>query len=302
MYELSQINIAIFLRELNEYLDHCLLKVSQTHFKWNLKLMKKLVTLIVTTALLSLPVITKADENDAMVEMIFNMMKQSGEMSSVSNCLGVTEKNFIKSYKKTIRDCIPQDGLEGDCMEKSAPKNFGVSKNKFDACTSDDSEAAEQEEDLDYSTLSDEERVILFKKEQADSIARFEEMAALMKKSSEGTEDKISLPVYSPSTIASHYGRGMKNSQGKVTLPVATLTTKDSVENVIEFYKKSIPDFEIKDNMGVYYVMNKIPEDLAKLSFDTENLPLYFIPHIEIYSLKIAEKDTTFIVISYKPY
>jgi hypothetical protein len=83
---------------------------------------------------------------------------------------------------------------------------------------------------------------------------------------------------------------------------MATLTTNDSVEKVVEFYKKSLPDFEIKNNnTGLYYVMKNIPDDLIKLSFDTENLPLYFIEHIEIYSLKVSDKDTTFIVMSYKP-
>jgi len=251
--------------------------------------------------LLSLSLTTKADENDAMVEMIFNMMKQSGHMSTVSNCLGVTETHFIKSYKKTIRACIPQDGLEGDCMEKLALKNFGVSKNRFDACTSDDTEVTEQEEEIDYSTLSKEERTALLTKQQAEGMARIEEMTAKLKKSSEGTEDKITLPVYTPSTISSHYNRGMKNSKGKMTLPVATFTTQDSVEKVTKFYKKSLPDFEINHNMGLYYVMKNIPDDLIKLSFDTQNLPLYFIPHIEIYNLKVSEKDTTFIVMSYKP-
>jgi hypothetical protein len=92
----------------------------------------------------------------------------------------------------------------------------------------------------------------------------------------------------------------MQNNKGKTTLPVATFTTKDSVEKVAEFYKKSLPDFEINNNMDVYYVMKKIPADLIELSFDTENLPLYFIEHIEIYSLKVSGEETTFIVISYE--
>jgi hypothetical protein len=262
--------------------------------------MKNMFYIIAAITLFNVPVHAKADEKDAMVEMIFNMMKQSGQMGTVINCLGVTENNFIKSYKKTIRDCIDQDGLTGDCMENSAPKNLGISQNKFDACTSDDTDIAEQEEESDYSTLSNEERTALLKKEQAESMELMEGMAALIQKSSEGTEDKITLPVYTPSTISSHYKSGMKNSKGKMTLPMATFTTINSVEKVAEFYKKSLPDFEIEQNMGVYYVMKKIPDDLIKLSFDTENLPLYFIPHITIYSLNISEKDTTFIVISYE--
>jgi hypothetical protein len=243
---------------------------------------------------------TKADENDAMVEMVVNMMKQSVDIDRLTNCLGVTETKFIDAYTKTIEACIPKDGLEGSCMEELAPEILGISKAKFDSCTPDD-EVAKQEEEIDYSTLSKEERTALLAKQQAEGMARIEEMTAMLQKSSEGTEDHISLPIYNPSTIASHYSRGMQNSMGKTTLPVATLTTKDSLEEVIAFYKKSLPDFEIKDNMGVYYVMKNIPDDLIKLSFDTQNLPLYFIEHIEVYSLKISDKDTTFIVISYVP-
>jgi hypothetical protein len=248
---------------------------------------------------------TQANEKDAMVEMIVNMMKQSVDLDSLSNCLGVTETNFIDAYTKTIEVCIPKDGLEGNCMEELAPEILGISKTKFDSCTPDDDVSEhehehEHEEDIDYSALSEEEMTALREKKQAEGMALMEEMAAIMKKSSEGTESKISLPVYSPSTIASHYNRGMQNNKGKTTLPVATFTTKDSVEKVAEFYKKSLPDFEIDHNKGLYYVMKKIPDDLMKLSFDTENLPLYFIEHIAIYSLKISGEDTTFIVISYE--
>ncbi len=262
--------------------------------------MNNLAATIILSGLLSFSVTAKTDKNDAMVEMVCNMMKQSGQMSTVSNCLGLTESDFIKSYKKTIRSCIPQDGLEGDCMEKLALKNFGVSKDTFEACTRDDTEIAEQEEEVDYSALSESERAALLATQQAEGVARMQEMADLIKKSSEGTEDTITLPVYTPSTIASHYNQGMKNSMGKMTLPVATFTTEDSVEDVAKFYKKSLPNFNINHNMGLYYVMKKIPDDLIKLSFDTENLPLYFIPHIEIYSLNVADKETTFIVISYE--
>jgi hypothetical protein len=261
--------------------------------------MKKLFTIIITTGLFSLSISTQANEKDAMVEMIVNMMKQSVDLNSLSNCLGVTEKNFIDAYTKTIEVCIPKDGLEGNCMEELAPEILGISKTKFDSCTPDD-DISEYEEDIDDSTLSEEEMTALLEKKRAEGIARMGEMATIMKKSSEGTESKISLPVYSPSTIASHYNRGMQNNKGKTTLPVATFTTKDSVEKVAEFYKKSLPDFEIDHNKGLYYAMKKIPDDLMKLSLDTENLPLYFIEHIEIYSLKISGEGTTFIVISYK--
>ena len=84
--------------------------------------MKNLVTIIVITGLLSLSMNTQANEKDAMVEMIVNMMKQSVDIDSLSNCLGVTETNFINAYTKTIEACIPKDGLEGSCMEELAPK------------------------------------------------------------------------------------------------------------------------------------------------------------------------------------
>jgi hypothetical protein len=93
----------------------------------------------------------------------------------------------------------------------------------------------------------------------------------------------------------------MQNSKGKLTLPIATLTSEDSVETVVDFYKKALPNFKIEQSNDLYYIMENPPKDLFKLSMDVENLPLYFVPHIEIYSLKVSGKETTFIVVSYKP-
>ncbi len=263
--------------------------------------MKNSVSVILVIALLNISTLVKAGENDAMVDMMLNMFKQSGAIGPLSNCLDIPEPVITKAYKKLVGFCILKDGLEGNCMESLAPEYFGVSNDKFLACTSDDTEVAEQEEEVDYSTLSEEERTALLAKQQAEGMALLESMTALVKKNSKGTEGEISLPIYSPSTIITNYTSGMENSKGEMTLPMASFTTKDSVEKVTEFYKKSLPDFEIKYNMNTYYVMKKIPEDLTKLSFDTENLPLYFIPHIAFYSSSASGQKETTIVISYKP-
>jgi hypothetical protein len=263
--------------------------------------MKRLLIVIATSTLLSLSINAKADKNEAMVEMIVSMMKKSGEISGLSRCLGITEDSFLNAYKKTIEVCIPKDGLEGNCMEESASEVFGISKAKFDACTNDDTELSDQEENIDFSTLSEEEKMAFIEKQQAEGLARMEEMADLMKKASEGTENDITLPVYNPSSLTSHYVNGMESNSGKKTLPVATFTTSDSVEKVIEFYEESLPTFKVSKSGEIYYVMKEVPNNLFQLSMDMENLPLYSVPHIETYSLIMSGEETTLIVISYKP-
>lgn len=263
--------------------------------------MKSPASILFAIALLNISTTVKAGENDAMVDMMMNMLKQSGQIGSVSNCLGVTESDATKAYKKLFEFCIPKDGLEGDCMESLAAEYFGVSQEQVLSCSDDDDEIAEQEEEIDFANLSDEERVEALNKRQAEGLARLEEIAAFVKKSSEGTEGKITLPIYNPSSLVVHHAKGMQNSKGKTTLPMATFTSKASVDEVADFYKKSLPDFEIDHSQSVYTLMKDMPKDLFKLSLDMENLPLYFIPHIEIYSMKISGEKTTHIVITYQP-
>jgi len=269
--------------------------------------MKKLLTVIASTALLSLSVSTKAadsSETDAMVEMIMTMMKQQpGEIKEGVECLGITEEEFLKGYKKTLEICLPQDMLEGDCTQKEAPKQLGVSQEKFEKCAADDEEGTEntQGNDIDYSELSEEEAEALIAKQQAEGLAAMEAMLAISKQASAGTEDKITLPVYTPSTLVSHYTSGMKNSKGKSTLPVATFTTANSIEEVVAFYKKALPKFEIKKDGSYYFLMKNVPSNFDQMSLDMENLPLYFIPHIEIHTLVSTADIAATIVISYKP-
>jgi hypothetical protein len=123
--------------------------------------MKKIISVIVITTLLNLSLTVKASETEVIVETQINMLKQSGQVNSLSSCLGITEKELIEAYKKTVTTCIPKDGLEGQCMETLAPKFFSVSKDKFMACTRDDDETIEQEKYIDYSQLSEIEIVAL---------------------------------------------------------------------------------------------------------------------------------------------
>ena len=264
--------------------------------------MKKIITIIAVITLFNLTTMAKADEYDAMVDMVMNMMKQSGNVSRMSTCLDISEDSFLKKYKKTIEECISKDSLEGDCVETTAPKYFGMPLEQLDKCGGDDSddEHADEEDDIDYSELSEEEVNALLIKKQAEGLAALEQMAAMIQASSKGTEHKISLPVYSPSTLRSHFLHGMRNSEGETTLPVATLTTKDSISKVVAFYKKALPKFEVDESQDIFRFMKKVPKDIFKLSLDLEKLPLYFIPHIEIYSMNGSDGDQTHIVISYK--
>lgn len=262
--------------------------------------MKKMIALISTLALCSLPTIVKADKNDAMIEMVMKMVKQSGQAGILSSCLNITEQKVLEAYKETVVACIPKDGLEGECMENLAPTYFGVSKEKLMACDPDDEEV-ENEEDIDFSTLSEAEVTELLQKRQAEALASVKEMTDLLERNSEGTLHKISLPVYEPSALRAHYVNGMQNSKGKTTLPAATLSTDDNIKKVIQFYKDSLPSYKIDHSNDVYTIMQEIPDDLFKLSMDTENLPLYFTPNIQVYSLNFSGHEITQIVITYNP-
>lgn len=261
--------------------------------------MHKLLSIAASIALFITPTPSKANENDEIVNMMVNMVKQSGQLATISQCLDMTEHAFIQGYKKTIAACIPVDGLEGDCIISTVSKNLGISQERFSQCSGKPEVEIVEEDQFDH--LSEEEFIAQMEQKKQEGIAQLKEMAALAKQSSQNTEKQINLPIYQSSSIASHQVRGFKVSKGKTTLPMATFTTSDSPEKVAEFYKSALPSFKVERSENVYFVMEDVPDNLFELSLDMENYPLYFVEHVEIYSLNIGGEKMTHIVIVYEP-
>lgn len=249
--------------------------------------------------------IIKADQVDMMVDMSINQMKKSGEIGDISHCLSVSEAKFISAFKKTMRYCVDKYGLVGakeealnNCFESQNKSDLGVSDSVFNQCSEKYSDnESESDENQDYSELSDEE---LMNKQAAESMELLNDLTNAVQTMSQGTENLVTLPVYSPSKIVAHYTDGMTYGADKRTLPIATFISMDSLEKVINFYKNSLPDFELHQEEGdMFTFMQEIPDNFRELSMDMENMPLYSIPHIAIYKIKLDGIEKTNIAITY---
>lgn len=277
--------------------------------------MKKLPFCLLLIASLNFSFKSHADQLDMMIDMSIKQMKLDSNFSEMTQCLNVSESLFISAMTKTMRYCFEKHG-KGDsseqamdqCFQSKSLKNLNISSVVYKKCqqqfsddeSSQNTETNEQNSDP-FEGMTEQQVRQKIAEQQAQGMQQLEQMADMIKGMSQGTEGLISLPIYQPSEIASHYTSGMDKQNGNKTLPVATFTTGSSVTQVVDFYKKALSDFEMDHAVGdVYTLMKKIPNNLMELSFDLENLPLYSIPHIEIYSLKMNGKQQTTIVIVYK--
>lgn len=269
--------------------------------------MKKINLLVIfyLTTNYTLPV--AADQVDMMIDMSVTQMKSAGELSDISKCLGVTEAKFLDTFKYTMRFCADKHGFEEEseqalntCFSEQSKQGLGVSESVFKQCEERFAEEEVTDDEIDYSELSEEQFEQRMKRQQQQSKQALDSMMAMSKAASRGTEDQVTLPIYTKSEIISHYTKGMTNSLGKNTLPIATFISRDSVDKVVKFYQKELPDFELDVfQESMYTFIKEIPANFNEMMMDT-NMPLYSIPHVEIYGITVDGSKQTNIAITYK--
>ena len=239
--------------------------------------------------IISVTVTANADQWEPVINMAVEQLKQSGESGVVSGCLGVSESKFIKEYRPMLKSCLSKHGISGDeaamdqCFVDEIVSRFGTPESKVLSCKEQIAETEEEQEEIDFSNLTDEEAQALIAKQQQQAMKEMEAMVQASKAASKGTEHLITLPVYAQSEIVAHYSMGMSFDDGKFSLPVATFSSGDSVNAIVEFYKQKLPNFQSKDyGDGLVIFMEKIPENFEPLR-DMETYQN--TPHVAIYTV-----------------
>lgn len=260
---------------------------------------------LVLAAILSLSHQASADQWEPIVNMVIEQFKSSGELAGVSSCLGVSESKFLSEYKPILRNCLQEHGMaEGEeseakmdaCFEKQILQRFNLSQSKFDHCKEQFSDNDEEMPEQDLSHLSDEEFAKVMEAQQQQSMKELESLNRAMRSASAGTENLVTLPIYKNSQIQSHFSMGMQFGDGQNSLPVAMFSSKDSVERVVEFYKKELSGFQHKNFDGMVIFMKQFPTGFDPL----KDMKAYqSTPHVSIYSLGGSASGTT-IEIAYK--
>lgn len=259
---------------------------------------------LVLFAMLVVTLPSKSYNIDFVVNMAVEQMKQSGVLSGISSCLNVKENEFLKAYTKTVRHCLNKHGMDESseaavqsCFTDQTKARLNVSDSVFNQCSQKFAET-EEEAEVDYAELSDEEFDKHLEKKRLEEIETMKSMVEMSHAMNKGTEKNITLPVFPGSKIIAHYQKGMTINENTQTLPVATFSSTKKVQEVVDFYRKKLPKFKLKkDSDQSFILMESIPE-----GFDTlkDIALLYNTPHIEIYKNGSAKDADTSIVISYQ--
>jgi len=142
-------------------------------------------------------------------------------------------------------------------------------------------EALEEEIEVDYSNMSDEENQQQIQLIQQQSNEMLESLLETSKTLSKGTETQITLPIYPSSEIVSHFTKNDNNQDTQYKIPVAVFFSNDNLLQVKTFYDKQLANFDKKEIDGgmVVYMENMI----ENFNF-FKHLELYQqSPHVTIY-------------------
>lgn len=257
-------------------------------------------TILVVAALLC-SYQSHANQIDVIVDFAMQQFKQSGKLSLAASCVNDSEANVLNVYKASIKHCMTTHGLNGDddsilnsCMQDQVTSNLNVSASERQCLDGlEDSEMAQDKTQFDDMNPADFEKYAQDEKQKA--LEKLELLSQMSQKASKGTQSSITLPVYSPSKIMSHYTDGFALGGASQGLPVAMLTSEDDFKNIVVFYQKKLPHFDKKifDGEMVVFMAN-MPDDFDPL----EHLELLQkTPHVSIY--KLGTTKVTNIEIAY---
>lgn len=186
-----------------------------------------------------------AQESD--VDFMIELMKGNGTLADSSSCLGISADKFETAIRSVMPECLKKHGFDNEesmefCMMEGLSQRTGVNKRKLDACADEADKQAELATQDGMETAMD-----------------------AMRRSSEKTQNQITLPIYPNSKVMMHMTAGilMPSLEGKVqALPAATFESDDSPETVLAFYRKKLADYEVKKLVqGEILLMPSFPEN-----------------------------------------
>ncbi len=179
------------------------------------------------------------------------LMKSNGTLVDSASCLGISADKFETAIRIVMPECLKKHGFDNEetmefCMMEGLSQKTGVNKRKLNHCADESDRQGE--------------------------LANQDEMQAAMdpmSRSSEGTLDLITLPIYPQSKVMMHMTTGivMPTLEGKVqALPAATFESEDDPDKVLAFYQTTLPDYEVKKLIqGEILLMPTFPENFNLL-------------------------------------
>jgi len=262
--------------------------------------MQKITLPILAVVITNLSFPVYADQIDNIIDMAIAQMEGSKDFDKDAKCLGIPKPKMLKGQRKILRYCFDKNGVNDDnteafnrCIKQQTIKQLGISDSTFTKCANEPSQD-DAPPSINPADISPQD----YQKQAQESLDKILEMTKAISK---GTEHLVTLPIYQPSEIVTHYTNGMTNSSGKQTLPVATFSSTSDIKQVVNFYKKKLPKFDVKsfDNNNFTFIKNS-PKDFDRLSMDFDNMPLFFIPHITISKITINGRENINIAITYQ--
>jgi len=227
-----------------------------------------------------------ASQYGPVVDSFVNELKTSGALSQMSACLDVPQNTILKTYKQGMHHCF--DNYASDekkleqCFEQKITQSLSKLSPKFEMC------ATQFDEEDDSDELQSPEDFQQNYEKLANDLAN-----ALGQQS--GDVSDITLPIYQGAKIKIHYPEGMVLNNKK-TLPVATFMVNDTLENVISFYKKALPKFQMTKDSGIYRFAKKLPDNKLGLWEYAEQFSQ--MPHISV--MEAVEQGSIVLEISYR--
>jgi hypothetical protein len=140
---------------------------------------------------------------------------------------------------------------------------------------------------------------------QKDRLQEMGDFVELVSEANQGTESKITLPLYTNSTIMAHITNPSEISFGDKrlkTLAAATFSSNDEIQKIIVFYKKELPDYQFRMDEDTAIFMKKMAPNFSILTHLEDYTST---PHIAISAAKnnnqVLPKGTRSVIeIAYK--
>ncbi|MDX1678715.1 hypothetical protein [Arsukibacterium sp.] len=225
---------------------------------------KALLTTVLICGVLTTKVLANPAVQEHQANMLLAMMQQSGELTRLAECVGLTEARLKNVYRQTFMECGIGDitAEESDpqhlaCLQQGMVNHSGVAAERWQACDNGDDEP----EDLLMAELdalterigereptAAEQRQMdqIIERMQQRGVADMEQLVDGMIAGSQGSDALVTLPVYPQAKLLINIpaqGEMVIAGQRYVTLPGASFVTTASPADVLAFYRQQLPAY-----------------------------------------------------------
>ncbi|MBZ9556517.1 MULTISPECIES: hypothetical protein [unclassified Modicisalibacter] len=216
------------------------------------------------------------------LERVREQLAQSCSAGGMASCLGVETSRCERLAEEVVKACsehfapAEQEPMAafGDCIARQTRQRTGVTEAKLQSCRS-------QVEGVAHAPPSTEE-----------AVRGLEDAKAAMAQDAKATRDAVTLPLYPDHELTAHHqdASGIPGIDseplGEEAVPVVMMTTSDTVEDVVAFYRNRLDGFTLYRTAADDVTFAKgMPDDVTPSDFRhwMKALPLH--EHVSIYRL-----------------